>query len=738
MKKLMGSQDRRGPSRALVCSFRATAGAALLTAGSSLAFAQTAMAQQVADVQQGQAKSDFGIETVIVTSERREERLLDVPQSISALTDQSLQDLGANSFTDYVGAVPNVQFTTIGPGQTTITIRGISAVQGVSTIGYYLNDTPITSRDTSGFNQPDPKTFDVERVEILRGPQGTLYGGGAMGGAIRIITKQPDLNNFDFAGDITGSGTKGGGFNYNVNGMVNVPIVSDKFAIRLAGGYGDYDGWIDDPFIGKDVNSYRTNNFRGEAKFAPTNDLSLTFMYQHDWLHSKADNLADTNTRGFSSLGQASPNSDTSDLYSLTGVYDLKWASLTMVGSYATRDNLAFKPFSNGILSSYEFAFGLPDGTFTGGGTNLGADSKDYNVEARLVSEGDGPFQWVLGGYYLNSAIDATTFVFTLPPDAVPFIPGGIFLDSVGTQTVKHFAIYGEGTYNFTDDLALTVGLRWFDETVSVDGVSNGFALDGKVKSDRVIPKATLTYKFDENTMAYFTYSDGFRSGGANLGVDPGAPLTYQPDTTKNFELGAKGAWLDGKIVATGAIYYIDWDNMQVYNDPTPPQTIGFVNNAGKAKSEGAEIDLNLRPVDAFHVELNGSYSQAVLTEALAVGSFVAPSGNWLPYVPQWKFFGAADYSFPLWDELTGRVRGDVQFTGKSWGSILNELHPRDVLQPSYTISNMSFDVVSERWTAELFVHNVFDQRAILRNDTFGNIYENRPRTIGITLRYNE
>ncbi|MEI9889212.1 MAG: TonB-dependent receptor [Rhizomicrobium sp.] len=716
----------RGRLNFLSCALMASAAASFLIAATAPASAENTST----DAKAG------GIETVIVTSERREERLLDVPQSVSALTDADLKAMGATSFIDYVGAIPNVQFTTIGPGQTKITIRGVSDAQGVSTVGYYLNDTPITSRDTSGANQPDPNVFDVERVEILRGPQGTLYGGGSMGGTIRILTKQPDTTKFDTAADVTASATEHGGTNYNVNGMVNVPL-ADTLAVRVAGGYGHYDGWIDDPFIGKDINTYKTDFLRTEAKYAPTDDFSLTFLYQYDWLATNATNLSDTNTKWTSTLSQLSPNKDKTNLYSLTGVYDLHWAELTAVASYSTRANLAFQPFSSSTLGSYEFAFGLPAGTITGGGANLGANTRDYNGEVRLVSEGDGPLQWTVGAYHLDSAIAANTLVYILPPNAVSFIPGGIFLNSVGTQHVSQYALYGEATYNFTDSLALTGGLRWFNETVAVSGVANGSPIFGRVKTGKIIPKATLSYKIDPDSLVYFTYSGGFRSGGANLGVDPGSPPTYQPDTTENYELGAKTVLFDGKLVATAALYYIAWSNMQIFIDATPPNTIGYTTNGGKAKSQGAELDLNIQPIDSLKFELNGSYSEAVLTQPYVDIAFTAPTGNWLPNVPRFKGYASAEYSFPVMDDVTGRLRGDVQYTGKSWASILNALHPRDVLQPAYTLANLSLAAFRGSWTAELFVHNVFDERAILENDTFGNIYENRPRTIGITLRYN-
>ncbi|MEI9997477.1 MAG: TonB-dependent receptor [Rhizomicrobium sp.] len=712
---------------------KASVGASILIALSASANAQseTAGTTKPSDYQGGT------IETVVVTAAHREERLMDVSQSVTALTDRDLKAMDAKSFADYVGAVPNVQFTTLGPGQTTITIRGISDAEGVSTIGYYLNDTPITSRDTSGNNQPDPKTFDVDRIEVLRGPQGTLYGGGSMGGNIRVITKQPDLENFGYGGEVTGSGTAGGGGNYDLDGMINVPVVEDKFAIRVAGTTSDYDGWIDDPYLGKNVNRYRANTLRTEAKFAPTDDLSFTFLYENDWLHTDANNLADLATRGVSTLGQFSPYTDGSQLYSLTANYDLHWAALTAVAAYSNRDFTTFQPFSNGTIAAYTFAFGLPTGTITGGGADLGETTRDYNGEVRLVSEGDGPFRWTVGAYYLNSSVAGTTNVFILPSNAVPFIPGGIFLNSLATQKVEHYAVYGEGTYDVTDHLALTVGLRWFDETVDVGGVSNGNGLTGTVKSDKLIKKGTVTYKFDDTAMVYFTYADGFRSGGANLGVDPGAPLTYQPDTTENFELGAKTSWLDGRVDLIGALYHIDWHDMQVYNDPSPPQTIGYIDNGGHAKSEGAELEIDLRPIERLSISINGSYTDAVLTKLYNDDGLIAPAGNWLPYVPRWKGYASAEYTFPLWNDLTGRVRGDVQVVGKSWASILNANFPGDVNQPSYTLADFSAGLFEGRWSADIFVHNAFDARAILRNDTFGNFYENRPRTIGITLRYN-
>ncbi|MFC7049467.1 TonB-dependent receptor [Emcibacter nanhaiensis] len=715
-------------------------------------------------------EEEFAFDEIVVTANRRSQRLLEVPQSISALTGTHLEELGADNFSDYARFVPGLDFVEFSPGQTRMTIRGVSGEVGVSTVSYYIDEISITAMDQGA--QPDFKMFDIERVEVLRGPQGTLYGEGSMGGTIRVITKKPNTTEFEGAVDATFGMIKDGGEDYSVSGMLNVPVVEDKLAIRAVGLYRDSGGWIDNILPGaeqEDTNSAETYAARVSARFQATDDLTITAMGIFNRLDTDNNNVV--NDGEDVALAALNPRSDDYDLYSLTIDYDFGGFTLTSASSYTQRDTAIRYTDAPGTLAFFDTFFVPITGgeySFTQSLVYIATDSEAFTQEVRLVSDNDSRLTWTLGGFYRdyeiqNSAYRVSTPDFTfgagnlLGETPGELVPGGVFTSATTTK-LENIAIFGEASYEITDKLDVTVGLRWFQEKQDIVDSTSGalvytpasgftlpYVLDNN-KIDDFTPKATLSYTASENAMMFFTVARGYRSGGANLLADvlPNAQNRYKNDSTINYEVGGKFTLADGRLTVIAAAYYIDWKDLQI-SDFDANFGVGYISNAGSAHSAGLELEIVAQPTDRLTLTFAGNISEAELDEDIPGANFstegtIIESGSRLPNVPKYKFGGTAQYVYPINDELNMVFHGDVSFVGESFSRLeagVNEgIGFGDSVQPSYAVGNVSVAVAAENWTATLFVENVWDEFAALGDDNFGGFHRNKPRTVGINLKY--
>jgi iron complex outermembrane receptor protein len=741
----------------------------------SAALGALAMAPAFADAHAQEAvagKGDgAGFEEIVVTAGRREEKLMSVPQSISALTDARLAELGADNFSDYARFVPGLDFVEFAPGQTRITLRGVSAEVGASTVSYYIDEISITSGDQSA--QPDFKMFDIERVEVLRGPQGTLYGEGSMGGTIKVITRKPDATEFAGAIDMTAGTIRTGGEEYAVSGMLNVPIVTDKLAVRAVGMYRNSDGWIDNVLPGseqKDTNSSEIYGVRVAVRFTPTENLTFTGTSIFNRLRTDNNNVVN---RGADIATPAlSPRDDDYDLYGLTVDYEFPGVTLTSATSYSKRDTAIRLTDSVAALDYFNSVFGPITGgayTITGSLVFLADQGKSFTQEVRLVSDNDSRFSWTVGGFYrdakgTSSVYRVTTPDFTFGPGnllgATPgdVVPGGIYTSATRVKT-EDIAIFGEATYRLTDAIEVTGGLRWFQEKQNFVGATSGAlvfdpgtgsfvqpdVLDNN-KIDDMTPKATISYTPNQNALIFFTAARGYRAGGVNLLADilPAAQNRYKNDATMNYELGGKFTFADGRITLTGAVYYIDWSDLQV-TDFDATLGIGYISNAGSAHSMGAELELLAKPTDRLTLSLSGNITEAELDSDVpganfAVDGSVIEKGTRLPDIPRYKFGATAQYVYPLSSTLNLVLHGDASFVGNSYSRLeagVNEaLGLGNSKQPAYAIGNLRAGIEAERWSATLFINNVWDEFAALGDDNFGGFHRNQPRTLGINLKY--
>ena len=691
-------------------------------------------------------------EEIVVTANRREQKLQDIPQSITAISADKLELMGADEFMDYAASVPGVSFSSVAPGQTTITMRGISSSQGVATVGIYQDETPITSKEGFGNNQPSMKLFDSERIEILRGPQGTLYGESSLGGTIRVITKQPDTQEFAAKLDTTISSIDSGGAGYMQNAMVNLPIIEDELAVRLVGYYRDVDGWIDNTVINeKDTNDEETSGIRATALWKPNTDLSFTLSHSRQNMDLGDKNVVTSTSRDSNYLA-TSPSENELEISSLVIRYDLGWADFMSSSSLYKKNDLYFTSVDQGLIDIIEDAFFGPGaGTLDiliSGHADIKEKYEVFTQELRLVSSHEGPLQWTAGIYYNDVDIQShIVFGYDLnptPPIPLPPLPGVIALidsDSSGNKT-QH-AVYGEFNYKLTDAWDFTFGARWFEEDSTISNITgpmlSNFFTGGDIttaddKIDDVLTKATITYTPANNSLLYFTRAEGFRSGGFNLSVvnvEPDAPAAFDHDTTVNYELGGKFSFLDGHMNAAFALFHIDWTDVQVVVNPTFPNVIAYTDNLGAAHSRGVELEVDYYLNDQLNIGFGGSWTEA--ESDIAVPAQGVNKGDKLTNVPGKTAYLTAHYSFPISDQYSGYLRGHYNYVDERTSTI--GLTPNRVL-PSYASLNLKAGIEADGWYGSLFINNATNEHIIFADVAGGsvsniNLFEGTPRTIG-------
>jgi Outer membrane receptor proteins, mostly Fe transport len=711
-----------------------------------------------------QSQQTIVLEEVVVTANRRAESLMDVPQAITALPDSFLADLGADQFSDYARFVPGLEFAEFSPGQTRITIRGVSneLTVGVPTVSYYVDEIAITSPLQTG--QPDFKLYDIERVEVLRGPQGTIYGEGSLGGTVRVITNKPDADNFAGSTELGYGSIRDGEPEYSANAMLNVPLVPGKLAVRVVGIYRDEGGWIDNVAPGfeqEDTNSSRTRGGRLSLMYTPTERFTLTGTMFVNRLDVDNANVINSGT-DFAGQGLTS-RVDDYDLYNLTADYRFDAFTLTSASSYVDRqaDSIASDPAAT--LGTINFVGSLLGSEpVTRSLAISSANTKAFTQEVRLVSNSESRLRWIAGGFYRDIDADAPSVRITTPtmtfgagnPYGQPAgaeVPGGILSNESHTD-FRNVAVFGEITYALTDRLDGSLGARWFEETQdAVRGSSGAFVgftngvftpapFVGDNSDSGVTYRGSLSFKVNPSLLLYTSVSSGFRSGGVNaLTLLPGIPSHYDADETINYEGGVKVASAGGRVQLNAALYYIDWQDFQI-EEFSQALSVAFISNLGQAHSAGVEVELTAQPYDSLTLRASGTLQESE-TDTSFQGSSggVVEKGARLPFTSKYKFALAADYAFPIaGSQFRGVLHGDVSRVGDSVSRLepgVNEAFGfGDNRLDAYTLVNLRAGAESDRYGAYVFLNNAQDVVAELADDNFGGRYRNKPRTLGVNF----
>lgn len=781
------------------------------------------------------------IEEIVVTATRRAQSIQDVPYNISAISGDAIDERGIADLTELTRSIAGVSGPDLGSRagvNNTIIMRGLnvgdaglSSVAGnrtASSVSTYINDTPVFANF---------RLLDVERVEVLRGPQGTLYGSGAVGGTLRFITRKPNTesNSLSVTGALSNN-AESDELNYNFQGIANVAI-SDEVAMRFAAAYENQGGVIDarklvvtdasgaplladpaNPDSGlvferrDDVDEGSIGVIKASLLWAPSDETEVVFNYLHqeeDWDHSSTRYTgADSSIAGGVNSWEDSANAldaveRSVDVASLDVNHEFGFATFTSSTSFTMDDSSPTRDTSDFYETIAPYYFYFPRFLVV---DQFEEDRETFTQEFRLASNTDGKVDWIAGLYFSQADFDSKNVNRTPGFGAwaddpttgasqfVAYYYGAYGLSTVGdfiefglggtrpsrnnevaftldfSDEFTDLAAFGEVTFHPSETWQVTLGGRFFrqelDSTLRQtlpfcgagcsDDFANPLGLTNANNSSTFndsIFKLNTSWDLTDDHMLYATVSEGFRRGGANalplVGpfADPAFPNKYEPDKVLNKEVGLKGYLKDGAVSYTTAIYHIDWDDVQIETFTLA----GFkgVTNGRSAVSQGFELEVNANLSDAASVAFGYSYTDAELTDTVAITTGTLNDGDPLPYVSENQLNLAFDYRIPAAAGREWLLHLDGNYRSEFWAEPNGAQVPSNQTRfDGYTKLNASVGLQSDSWTAQLFVKNLTNEdglsAAVVRNANITPTAEfgrrgwvSRPRSIGVRFTYN-
>lgn len=769
------------------------------------------------------------IEEIVVTATKREESLADIPMSIRAFTTDDIVRQGLEGLDDYVGKIPSLALARREPAGNSVVFRGVAA-SGIQfgtnpSSGIYLDEQPITA---AGLN-PDPRLVDIQRVEALSGPQGTLFGDASQSGTLRIITNKPDPTAFDAWVELEANQITDGDTGYDVSGMLNIPLAEDKLALRLVGFTAEEAGYIDNvlgtspggtytnaEFTDEDINSTTITGGRAALRWFPndrwTVDASAIFQSTEadgfgdkDFDRSELEQVRFFDERLDEDWYQAAVTLEGS-----TGIGDFLFSVSyfdrdLQYDADATEYMFAFQQlsdqyeaaFNEAYDADYDFGFYDFGGEVVRGYNLEDAQSERFSIEARWSTPQVDDSRWrgIVGLFY-QSFEDSTVFkagaenfagspafyylaynaynpsLNGLPPGSWDFSdpsvrPGDWFFGLYDTE-IDQLALFGEATFYLTDNLTVTAGGRWYQvdrkekqvlgalQQGPVPNPETDFVFTdgtGDESDDGLVPKINVTYNFNDQSLAYFTYSEGFRSGGANaLRPSSVLPRKYDADTVENYEAGFKTTTAGGRLFLSVVGYHMVWDGIQVQvNDPQPQVFQLGVVNFPEATIDGVEVQASWVPAPDWTLDATLAWNEAEISETATLfpgtGAEVqAVDGTRLPITPDWKGSLSIERTFADSTLFGGTpfVRADYSYTGESINALAGleatVVSPPPTIQDPYGILDLRAGIDADKWSVGAFIANVFDEEG---DQFINNRYAKRritvtqPLTFGVSYRRN-
>ena len=705
-----------------------------------------------------------GLEEIIVTATRKSESLQDVGMAITSLGDQEIERMGATNLLDFAVRVPNLSMAYEADGRFDSSSPSIRGVFGKDTTGFYFDDTPVNASML-------PRVMDIERIEVLRGPQGSLWGAKSMGGTIRMITKKPDLQSSDAQVHAVMSSVKEGDENYNVDGAFNIPIVEDVFALRINAYAGSNSGVFDDKYVATWTDSgggARTNpgadfgtleNVDDEdywggqiaAKWVVNEDVVLNLRYMMQEVEADGLPFADidpesTTRHRFFQAGE--PGTDEWSIGSATLEVNFSSGTLTSTLSKYQRETDETEEEAHFLHSLFDNVIEIPiDPLYSILSTVEDYDSTVF--ESRFSSDLDGPFNFTVGVFYsdktwdheyprsvqtgLADAVDALTGAPGLGQDCVDGFcltdDDLIFVTTTLTDT-KEKAVFGELTWDISETVSLTAGGRWYDTSIDAVNSADGFANSGPSSYDEsqsengFNPKVLVQAAISEDFNVYLSGAKGFRTGGVNgnlppglcgpelteLGINPSNATTYDSDDLWSYELGFKSSLADNRVTLNAAVFMIDWQDVQQLNRLACG--FQFTQNAGEAESRGFEVEIIAMPTDGLTLSAAVGYTDAEITDAGGVAGVT--NGDDVQGVADWTGTVSAQYIWPVFDQWNAIVRADGNYYGDSYSANNESSAASQRLRPSWNAVNLRAGIIDENWDVMVFVDNATDERANL------------------------
>lgn len=766
-------------------------------------------------------------EVITVTAQKRATSIQEVPFSVAAVTNEDIKQSGATNIVEVARNVPGLYVADLGPGQSQVAIRGISAGQVVrdqpgvkESVGIYLDESPISI----ALFTPDLDLYDLDRIEVLRGPQGTLFGAGSSSGTVRYITAQPALGKMGGSLELGFDGVTDGDWGGTLRGAMNLPL-GEKSAMRVVGYYDDTPGFIDSVYPGrateKDVNSGTRTGGRIAFRFEPSEHFTITprVVYQ------KLDTDGFPRIDEYNILGNVYTTTEPAvdpgkrgqvtqlkegltDEFTLTDL-DLDFSfgdiGITSVSTYIDRTVHVVRDASQ-LTGSVTKDVGGTDAQARLNSTLLDdTDLQTFSQELRVASTGEGPFQWLAGAFYQTTD---RKYGQTLPtPGYDQILPRGqgAPVDTPYYSRLKYnfdqFAVFGEATYRFTPQWALTAGLRYYDfsedRVITIAGAFADlphFDEKGSTSSDGLSPRVILAFSPNKSVQLNLQASKGFRLGGINdplnvtlcQGTDPqtyGGHPTWDDETTMNYELGAKTRLADGRVTFNTAVFYTRIDDLQVVADAGSCSSRVILN--AQAESKGFEMELFARPDEHWDFGLSATFLDAHILETKldpngkVIGGI--REGSRLPTSPDIQAAATGAFTWGLTETLESYVRLTAQHIGSSYTQLADQeagfgfisnapnapagaarlinmgnvdgdpnlagIQPLtvdfDAKLPAYDILNLRWGITQDRWEAGIYINNLLDERAFLSVDRERGrsarvgYLTNPPRTYGASFRMN-
>lgn len=741
---------------------------------------------------QQQSPPDGQLAEIVVTAQKREQRLQDVPLSVSAVSGDEMDREGARDFHDILLSIPGVSYSSTEPGQSRYSIRGVSTGASSPTVGIYLDDVSLVTISTGFAGAADPVLFDLDRVEVLKGPQGTLYGGSAMGGAIKYVSRQPVLDRMSVTAEGGLATTDHGGMSYDATSVLNLPLIDGRLGLRVGVSYRYDAGYVDyipnatvqewarsanpagepfepltygslSQFARSDANDRSTTAARIALKYAVDDTLSI--LPAATIQRSDKANPDDfyTNLPGLeASFRFGQPTRDDLGVYSLTVTKAFDGMGLTSLSGYVDRTiewDRDYSLFIAGLVPPL-----LPDNSYNVSNTS----THTFSQELRLASDNASRLKWVVGLYYSQQRDELYQAVDTV--GAGSFFGTGTDITYSGDQLTRtsQEAVFGDVTYTLTSQWDLSAGLRWFDIRQKINGIFDGVfngghsEVDGKRSTDvGVTPKVSVNYRPVDDHLMYATASKGFRQGGPNrfntdsplcepdfqrLGITR-APDSYQPDRLWTYEIGSKNELRELHTIIDAAVYYTDWKKIQ---QQVNLNSCGFqfVGNVGAATIKGAELSLQSALGGGVSVGAGGSYLDTRITASAPGVS--AQVGDEVLDTPKWMLSAFGDWQFLDAAGWTGSLRPEYQYHGanlRQFESVAavtySDASPGTIpdqtqVQHAYHVINAVLSFAHHAWEYRLYVDNLANAQPYLdfsRSSGLSEATTIRPRTVGVSVK---
>ncbi len=703
---------------------------------------------------------------IVVTAQKRSQSLIEVPQSISVVTAATLERQGATNFTDYLRNVPSLQLVQSTPGEGRLVLRGINTGGVASTVAVYVDETPFgssTALANGAVLAGDFDSFDVARIEVLRGPQGTLYGASSLGGLLKFVTNAPSVDGFEGRALAGIEFTEGGDVSYRGAAMVNVPL-GDTLAFRASGFYRRQGGYIDSigtagSNVRSDINDFQSYGGRASLLWQPDPDLTvrLTALLQN--LYVDAPGIVESDPATLRPLFGGLTHSEYIPafsnvryrLYNGTIEYDFGPATLTSSTSYGEQ----LQSFRADYTANLSAALGGPYVYF-----DQQTPNRKWTQELRLASDGGAFVEWLVGGYYtrerariaqrLALAVPGTPG--TLTPIDLPAELALFRLDSL----YEEIAGFANATFHLAAWLDLDLGGRYSHNRQRADQTTDGALLGSSVINNVRSSDNVFTYSIaprfilGPRASIYGRVAKGYRPGGPNvipIAAPPGTPLTFEPDTVTSYEIGFKGDTADRRVSLELSLYHIDWSNIQLF---AVVNGFGVNVNGGGAEVDGAELAATFRPIPGLVASLNLAINDARLTsdaDPVVVG---AVRGDRLPFTPRYAVSLNADYQWRLGGEVTASVGGSLRTLSRQSGSYDPAYLAAFGRFPdvrAYQLVDLRAGLSFGRYAINAYVNNLTDSGGIiatqpllgvagLPREVNGAIGTGivRPRTIGVNL----